>query len=145
MGALYLPPHIYDAIWVQSEHYRVDYYLIAAILEQESGFDPLAIGDGGTSFGLGQVNIHGAGYGESPHSLLDIDHNLEVAVAYLRRCIDAYPDDGPRAIAAYNRGITGAAPPFDPSADPYVKNVLRLRELNVTGGVFRRNVWYSRE
>ena len=141
MSPLYLHPHLYDAIWIQAKEYSVDYYLIAAIISQESGFNPLAIGDNMRSFGLMQLNLDGAGHGHDPSRLLEMDYNLETGVAYLRRCLDAYPDDPPRAIAAYNRGITGARPPFDPLTDPYVRSVLSTHALYQGRGIERAYLW----
>lgn len=134
---LLLQAHLYDAIQVQHDAYAIDYYLLAAVCFQESGFNPLAIGDNGRSYGLMQLNLDGAGAGHSPSQLLEIDYNLEVGAAYLRRCLDAYPIDLQRAVAAYNRGIAGAAPPFDPSTNPYTQNVLNLRDHFAGIGVFR--------
>ena len=142
---LLLHPHLYDAIWVQAEHYDVDFYLIAGFLRFESNFNPLAIGDNGRSFGAMQLYLEGAGSGHDPQRLLEIDYNLEVGVAYLRRCLDAYPDDLPRAIAAYNRGIAGAAPPFDPATNGYVTAVLEYAAHYREVGVLRSTSYWARE
>ncbi len=125
---LLLVPALYNGIWVQSVHFDIDYYLITAIISAESSFNPLAIGDNGDSYGLMQLYLGGAGYGHLPSQLLEIDYNLEVGVAYLRQCIDAYPDELPRAVAAYNRGIDGASWLDSPEADAYVDKVLDWAE-----------------
>ena len=138
---LYLHPHLYDAIWVQAKHFSVAYELIAALINQESGFNPLAIGDNMRSFGLMQLNLDGAGHGHDPQRLLEIDYNLETGVAYLRRCMDAYPEELPRAIAAYNRGIAGASTLLDPISDPYVASVLSHYALYQDRGIERRTPW----
>ena len=142
---LFLHPHLYDAIWVQAEHYDVDFYLVAAIIRVESAWNPHAIGDYFRSYGLMQLNIDGAGHGHLPSRLLEVDYNLEVGVAYLRRCLDAYPDDLPRAIAAYNRGVAGAAPPFDPATNGYVVAVLESADHYRDTGVHRALDYWARE
>ncbi len=145
MSPLCLHPHLYDAVWVQARQYDIDYELVAAIINQESGFNPLAFGDQFGSYGLGQLNLDGAGAGHSPSRLLEVDYNLEVAVAYLRNCLDAYPDELARAIAAYNRGISGAAQLADPGSDPYVLSVLAQYHHYLAIGIERRIVWAQEE
>lgn len=91
----------------------VDLPLLVAICWQESRLFPLAIGDldAGVSLGLGQLNLRGAGaaWRHNPSALLTPLTNARAAAAYLRVCLDAYPDDEARAVAAYNAGITGIA------------------------------------
>jgi soluble lytic murein transglycosylase-like protein len=135
---LLLSPHLYDAVWVQSVHFDVDYYLITAIIATESAFDPLAIGDSGQSYGLMQLHLRGAGHGQLPTDLLDLDRNLELGVAYLRECLDAYPEDRFRAIAAFNRGIAGARSLDEPERDSYVRKVLEHQQWHRTSGIERR-------
>lgn len=137
---LMLSPHLYDAIWAQAAHYQVDYYLITAIISAESSFDPTAIGDSGHSYGLMQLHDRGAGHGYPASELLQLDRNLEIGVAYLRQCINAYPGELPRAVLAYNRGIAGARNFGDPEEDTYVAKVLDLAKEYRRIGIQRQTL-----
>jgi hypothetical protein len=55
--------------------------LALAVTGPESGFDPAAVGDGGTSFGLTQLHWGGLGTGYDAATLLDPVRNLAIAMA----------------------------------------------------------------
>lgn len=96
-----------------AERHGLDPALVAAIVEVESGGDDKALGDPNRdgspySFGLMQLHIKGAGFGHRPRLLLNPRYNLEVGCAYLRLCLDAFPESEGLGISAYNQGIAGA-------------------------------------
>lgn len=79
-----------------------DYYqhgippaLISAIIQVESGWDPRAVGDGGTSFGLFQLHIGGQAEdafkdGHSIEDLYDPKINTRYAMRYIGRAWDTH-------------------------------------------------------
>lgn len=101
----YLHPLLFAETWVQSHHFSIDHYLLVAVIMAESGGNPHAVGDDRHSFGLMQLHIQGAGSNYTPAQLLSPSLNIEVGAGYLRSCLDAFPGDEDRAIAAYNAGI----------------------------------------
>ena len=134
---LFLDPLVYAAIWVESVHYGVDFYLIASLIQQESGFRPHAVGDASTSYGLMQLNVNGAGSGFTPEELLDISRNIKLGVAYLRQCLDAFPADNREAIAAYRQGIQGVRDNGWEVSEVYVCSIQERQDRYRVGGIQR--------
>ncbi|KKM68438.1 hypothetical protein LCGC14_1460920 [marine sediment metagenome] len=132
---LFLDPLVYAAIWVESVHNKVDFYLVAALIQQESSFRPHAIGDGGDSYGLMQLNVHGAGASSTPEELLDISHNIRYGVAYLALCLEAFPNTPHEGIAAYRQGIQGVKDNGWKVSEVYVNQIfqraMRYRRVQV--------------
>jgi len=121
------------AIMLASRAFDVPAHLIAAIIDQESGFNINALGDRDEdmivhSFGLMQLNDKGAGYGYTPDQLLDPYFNIFVGTEYLRACMNAFPNNIKLAISAYNQGQGGAAKRGWGYNETYVNNVLSLWE-----------------
>lgn len=90
--------------------HQLDPLLILAIIQQESGFDPRARGNGGST-GLMQVRPfvardiakrHGIPW-TGPRTLLDPAANVAIGACYLGEMFEMYPDPA-LAIAAYNLG-----------------------------------------
>jgi|GEM_PF-4870315 len=126
-------PLILSIIMVASRAYDVQAPLIAAIIDQESGFNIQALGDrdqegNPESFGLMQLHIRGAGYGYSPDQLLNPAFNVMVGTEYLRACMNAFPNNIKLAISAYNQGQGGAAKRGYGFNEGYVNNILSLWE-----------------
>lgn len=120
-------------IMLASRAWDVPAALIAAIIDQESGFNIHALGDYDSeskphSYGLMQLNLEGAGYGYSPDQLLDPYFNIMVGTEYLKACRNAFPNNIKLAISAYNQGQGGAARRGYGYNEPYVNNVLSLWE-----------------
>ena len=119
------------AILLASRAFDVPAHLIAAVIDQESGFNFHALGDKDKdgqphSYGLMQLNLEGAGYGYSPDQLLDPYFNIFVGTEYLKSCMNAFPNNLKLAISAYNQGQGGAAKKGYGFNEPYVNNVLAL-------------------
>ena len=118
-------------ILLASRAFDVPAHLIAAVIDQESGFNVNSLGDRDTghiphSFGLMQVNDKGAGFGYTPDMLLNPVFNIMVGTEYLRACMNAFPNNLRLAISAYNQGIGGASEKGWGANRTYVLNVLNL-------------------
>ena len=119
------------AIMLASRAFDVPAHMIAAIIDQESGFNFHALGDKDSegiphSYGLMQLNLEGAGYGYSPDQLLNPYFNIFVGTEYLKACMNAFPNNIKLAISAYNQGQGGAAKRGWGYNETYVNNVLAL-------------------
>lgn len=106
---------------------QLDAFLLASIVEVESGFNPDAISHRGAT---GLMQVMPATAGEHANSLSDPDHNLETGARYLRRLLKRYGGDLELALAAYNAGPTnvrryGGVPPFRETTH-YVEKVLEI-------------------
>jgi len=128
-----IDPMILSIIMLVSRAFEVPAPLIAAIIDQESGWNVNALGDRDEdqmphSFGLMQVNDRGAGFGYPQDLLLTPAGNILVGSEYLKACLDMYPNNVRLAISAYNQGMAGAARRGYGYNEPYVNNVLSLWE-----------------
>lgn len=132
----YLHPLAYAEIWVQAEHFELDYYLIAALIMQESAFRPHVFGDAGLSAGLGQLHDQGAGAPYSREERMDVSRNIEITAAHLRAMIDATGsvEDG---LSAYNQGLGGWQQRGRAINQHYVDSVLAWQRRFAAGGIFR--------
>jgi len=131
---------------------RLDPYLVAAIIRQESEFDPKAVSSAGAR-GLMQIRpatgrewmrkLRMGRYRAS--SLFSVDVNLRIGTAYFRETLDSLGDNLAAALAAYNAGRTRAIEwlgwgkfredaefietiPFTETRD-YVQSVLRNADI----------------
>ena len=119
------------AIMLASRAFDVPAHLIAAHIDAESSWNIHALGDYDKegqphSFGLGQLNDQGAGYGYTPDQLLDPYLNIFVTAEYIKACRNMFPNNIKLAISAYNQGQGGAARRGYGYNEPYVNNVLSL-------------------
>ena len=90
-----------SAINEMGEKYNLDPALLAAIAEQESGFNQSAQSEAG-AMGIMQLMPGTAeGLGVDPS---DLRGNLEGGAKYLRQMLDKYDGDVEKALAAYNAG-----------------------------------------
>ncbi|MHB8671817.1 MAG: transglycosylase SLT domain-containing protein, partial [Acidimicrobiales bacterium] len=74
--------------------------LALAIAQQESGFNPRAVGDGGHSIGVFQLNDMGEGAGMSIRSRENVATNARIALSVVRDVMAQHPGMDPGAIAA---------------------------------------------
>lgn len=89
------------------EAYHIDPAIVVAMIYRESGFRADAVGDGGNSLGLMQVQPYW--HGERMErlgceDLLDPYQNVVVGIDYLAECIERYDGDVAKALVAYNQG-----------------------------------------
>lgn len=92
----------------------VDYLLVLAVIQIESGFDPSAVSYCG-SYGLMQLNPR-----YFPSGLTNAE-NIQAGTAYLGQLLEQYQGDVPAALRAYNRG-------YDDGARGYSNAVLAAEE-----------------
>ncbi|MEW6546792.1 MAG: lytic transglycosylase domain-containing protein [Bacillota bacterium] len=110
---------------IAAEH-GLDPALVLAVIQAESGGDPLAVSPAG-ALGLMQVMPDKFSPHEDP---FDPETNLRAGCAYLRKMLDRYGGDLELALAAYNSGPGavdrwGGVPPF-PETVGYIERVLLL-------------------
>jgi hypothetical protein len=106
--------------------YSLDGLLLAAMVEAESGFDPLAVSPRGAQGLMQLMPATAAQVGlEQPH---DPRANVRAGARYLRDLLRRFDDDLELALAAYNAGPGNVlryrgVPPFRETSD-YVDRVL---------------------
>jgi len=106
--------------------YGLDPALVLAVIQAESGGNPLAVSPAG-ALGLMQVMPDKFSPEEDP---FDPETNLRAGCAYLRKMLDRYGGNVEFALAAYNAGPGavdkwGGVPPY-PETISYVERVLLL-------------------
>jgi soluble lytic murein transglycosylase-like protein len=102
-------------------------WLVAAVVQTESAFDPNAVSRAGAA-GLMQL-MPAAAADREVHDVLDPAENLRGGTAHLRILLDRF-DSLTLALAAYNAGATtvdrySGVPPYRETRD-YVRRVLEL-------------------
>ncbi len=117
-----------EAIDRHAVAHRVDPVLVRAVIQVESNFNPLCTSNKGAR-GLMQLMPETARrYGV--RNILDPDQNIQGGVRYLADLVRMFPNDLPRALAAYNAGENaviryGAIPPYQETMT-YVKRALTV-------------------
>lgn len=117
-----------NAMSIAAERHEVDPFLVAAVVEAESGFRPQAVSPRG-AVGLMQV-LPATGSSLGARNLADPHVNLDAGSRYLRRLLRTYDGNLELALAAYNAGPAaveryGGMPPFRETR-AYVRKVMRL-------------------
>jgi hypothetical protein len=117
-----------NAMSIAAERHEVDPFLVAAVVEAESGFRPQAVSPRG-AVGLMQV-LPATGSSLGARNLSDPHVNLDVGSRYLRRLLRDHDGNLELALAAYNAGPAavqryGGMPPFRETRE-YVRKVMRL-------------------
>lgn len=117
-----------NAMSLAAERHEVDPFLLAAVVEAESGFRPTAVSPRG-AVGLMQV-LPATGASLGARNLTDPHANLDAGSRYLRRLLREYKGDLELVLAAYNAGPAavqryGGMPPFRETQE-YVGKVLRI-------------------
>lgn len=128
-----------SAINEMAEKYNLDPALLAAMAEQESGFNQSAQSEAG-AMGIMQLMPGTAeGLGVDPS---DLRGNLEGGAKYLRQMLDKYNGDVEKALAAYNAGpgsldsVNGDISKLSGETQKYVPSVMERynKFKNKSGG-----------
>lgn len=113
---LYYPLEYREVIGAAATRWRVDPYLLTAVVHAESGFDPETISPKG-AIGLMQVMPETAHdlrrervitTKVTTEALQDPKVNVELGAAYLAKLRERYDADDTMALAAYNAGSVNA-------------------------------------
>lgn len=84
-----------------------DPHLIAALIKNESNFNPNSIGDSGLAIGLGQLHPAACtAVGADWKQMQDPEKNIKATCAYFALMLKICSNDIPWALAAYNQGPT---------------------------------------
>lgn len=94
------PPDVIAAITQAANEAGVPVNLALAIAQHESGLNPQAVGDQGTSFGLFQLHQGGELGSMSKQQAFDPYQNAKVALAQVASVLRAHPDWSPGQVAA---------------------------------------------
>ncbi|CRI63740.1 hypothetical protein THIOKS11510002 [Thiocapsa sp. KS1] len=115
-------------IQAAAKKHGVPEWALASIISQESAFNPQAVGDNDSSWGMGQFNKHGAAadFGLTKEQILAMspEEQIDLVGDFLKRKLKQSKGDIDRAVELYNGG-------GDPN---YRQNVeARRRELGLGG------------
>ena len=117
-----------EMIETHARKFRVDPTLVRAVIQVESDFNPNTVSRKGAR-GLMQL-IPATAKRYRVKDVFDPDENIRGGVNYLRDLIEMFPNNLPRALAAYNAGENAVTryrgiPPF-PETENYVKRALTV-------------------
>lgn len=104
----YLPEDVQAYLWELCKERELDYYMVLALIERESGYRSDAVGDSGNSFGYCQVykkwHIERMAK-EQVEDLTDPYGNLKVGTSFLAEIQEKYKSSGAHCILmVYNMG-----------------------------------------
>jgi len=119
-----------------ADKYGVDATLVRAVIQVESDFNPACVSHKGAR-GLMQL-MPGTATRFKVTKMHDPEQNIRGGVQYLSYLLRLFPDDLPRALAAYNAGENavlkhGGIPPYE-ETETYVKRAMTVYNGRPYGG-----------
>ncbi len=123
-------PSAYDAlILAKAREHNVDFALVKAVIQVESGFNPYAVSGRGAK-GLMQV-MPETGKRHGVNDLYNPEQNVEAGIRYLKFLSVMFNNKNHLVLAAYNAGENavhryGGIPPY-PETELYVRKVLQAK------------------
>lgn len=117
-----------DIIYKYSDRLEIDPILVKAIIQVESGFDPMTVSHKGAR-GLMQL-MPGTAKRFNVTKVHDPEQNIRGGIEYLALLLKMFPHDLSKAIAAYNAGENavlryGGIPPYQ-ETQTYVRKALTV-------------------
>lgn len=117
-----------DIIYKYSDRLEIDPILVKAIIQVESGFDPMTVSHKGAR-GLMQL-MPGTAKRFNVTKVHDPEQNIRGGIEYLAVLLKMFPHDLSKAIAAYNAGENavlryGGIPPYQ-ETQTYVRKALTV-------------------
>ena len=132
-----------DLVVEHSKRHSLRPELVRAVIQVESGFDPLARSPKG-AMGLMQL-MPDTARSLGVRDAYDPDENIRGGTAYLKRLIDKYRGDEQLALAAYNAG-PGAVDRYD-DVPPYRETQDYVKKVNAKAAGLqkarKREVYYK--
>jgi hypothetical protein len=125
-----------ELIYETARRHEVNPQVVAALIRQESAFNPRAVSRKGARGLMQLMPATAQRFGVSKDRLFEPRHNLDAGVRYLRWLVDQFPDDLSKVLAAYNAGEGNVAryqgiPPFRETRD-YVRRIFTTLGLTVS-------------
>jgi len=123
-----------DLIFAMSGQYAVNPYLVTALIQVESAFNPRAVSRKGARGLMQLMPATARRFGLNKRGdLFDPVKNMEAGIRYLRWLSDRFSGDAARVLAAYNAGEGavdrfGGVPPFQETRN-YVTRIFALLGL----------------
>lgn len=133
-----------DLIVREAARNSIDPFLVAALIRQESSFDPLALSRAGA---VGLMQVMPATANRSTQQLKQPDTNVRIGTAHLRTLIDRYRGQPAYLLAAYNAGQTpvGRWLKLPGSGDPLIfAERVPYEETRGYVKIVQRNAWMYR-
>lgn len=121
-------------IYQMAERYKLNPYLVAAVVQVESAFNPRAISRKGARGLMQLLPATARRFGlQRKKDLFNPKKNLEAGVKYLKWLSERFSGDAARVLAAYNAGEGavdrfGGVPPYQETRD-YVTRIFGLLGL----------------
>ncbi len=126
-----LGPMIYQA----AKKHQLNPQVVAALIRQESAFNPRAKSHKGARGLMQLMPATAARFGVPKERLYQPEHNLEAGTRYLSWLIDKFPNDLAKVLAAYNAGENAVLryqgiPPYKETRN-YVRRIYSTLGLTI--------------
>lgn len=110
-----------------ADSYNIPRPVFFGLIQQESGWNPNAVGDNGAAIGFGQ--LHAGAAADTGFNRFDPIQNLQGSAAYLSKQINKFGGNITQGLAAYNQGAGNVSKGLG-----YAKSVLDKAQKFMNGG-----------